>query len=157
MGKKAGEKKRLRELADAEKDEAFEPMERAVLVPNAVKSELDPGEEMFKNNLYTVTRRQMMTSGGFRMAHLSIRRNDRKPIKDWRHFQRIKNELAAPEWEGVEIYPAESRLVDCANQYHLWCFEQPLGIGFDDGRVVTDTPEKDAPGAVQRPHLEIEK
>jgi len=32
-----------------------------------------------------------------RVTHLSIRRNDRKPVRDWRELQRIKNELCGPE------------------------------------------------------------
>lgn len=70
----------------------------------------------FVNDIYQVARRDC---GG--MFHLNIRRRDGKPIfRDWRHFQRIKNELVGEECEGVELYPAESRLNDTANKYHLW-------------------------------------
>lgn len=86
-------------------------------------------------------------------VHLSIRRNDRKPARDWRDFQRIKNELCGPEREGIELYPAESRLVDTANQYHLWVM--PTGsiipLGFRERAVADDSESKAAPGAVQRP------
>lgn len=73
------------------------------------------------------------------MMHLSIKRLDKEPIHDWRDLQRIKNEIAGPESEAVEIYPAESRLVDTANQYHLWCFPPGMKIpfGFDEGRTVS--------------------
>lgn len=85
------------------------------------------------------------------MIWLSIRRQDRQPARDWRDFQRIKNQLAGPEWEAVEIYPAESRKVDGANQYHLWCFQFTLGFGFNQ-RVVANSfqSERTAPGSVQR-------
>jgi len=53
------------------------------------------------------------------MLHLSIKRLDKHPVRDWRHFQRIKNELIGEENEAVELYPAQSRLVDTTNQYHL--------------------------------------
>ena len=56
---------------------------------------------------------------------LSIRRLDREPVTDWRDKQQIKNELVGPEHEAVELYPAESRLVDSANQYHLWVLKNP--------------------------------
>jgi len=73
------------------------------------------------NDLYQVARRDC---GG--MIHLNIRRRDGKPIfRDWRHFQRIKNQLVGDECEGVELYPAESRLNDTSNKYHLWVVKDP--------------------------------
>lgn len=59
---------------------------------------------------------------GMDIIHLSIKRRDKEPIHDWRDLQAIKNMLVAPEAEAVELYPAESRLVDSANQFHLWVF-----------------------------------
>ena len=53
------------------------------------------------------------------MVHLSIKRLDKEPIHDWRHLQRIKNELVGANCEALELYPAEDRVVDTANQYHL--------------------------------------
>jgi hypothetical protein len=64
--------------------------------------------------------------------HLSFKRNDRVAVRDWRHFQAIKNEVAGPEREAIEIFPAESELVDGANEYHLWVLPKgvwsPLGL-----------------------------
>ena len=57
------------------------------------------------------------------MVHLSIKRNDREPLHDWRDLWAIKNCIVGPEHDALELYPAESRLVDGANQYHLWVFE----------------------------------
>lgn len=67
-----------------------------------------------------------------RLLHLSIKRIDRAPIHDWRDLQRIKNELVGLEHEAVELYPAESRVVDTANQYHLWVIAEP-GLCFPFG------------------------
>jgi len=64
---------------------------------------------------------------------LSIKRTDKEPIRDWRIMQDIKNALVGEENEGFEIYPAESRKVDTANQYHMWVFSNPeirLPVGF---------------------------
>ena len=61
-------------------------------------------------------------------TYLSIKRLDREPIGDWRAMQKIKNAIVGAEWEAVEIYPAESRLVDTANQYHLFCWDAPFPI-----------------------------
>ena len=75
------------------------------------------------------------------LVHLSIRRHDREPVRDWRDMQRIKNQLVGPECEGVELYPAESRLVDSANQYHVWVIDDPkfrFPFGFGD-RFVLET------------------
>lgn len=75
-----------------------------------------------KNSRYTVWIRRPANSQG-PLIHLSIKRNDKNPMHDWRDLQRIKNEILGPEEEAVELYPAESRLVDSANQYHLWSFK----------------------------------
>ncbi len=53
-------------------------------------------------------------------VHLDIQRRDGGDCKNWRELQQIKNEIIGPEHEAVELFPAESRLVDTANQYHLW-------------------------------------
>ena len=43
-------------------------------------------------------------------TQINIRRRDGNVIfRDWREFQEIKNQLAGPEVEGLELYPAESR------------------------------------------------
>jgi hypothetical protein len=44
-------------------------------------------------------------------------RLDGQAIHDWRELQRIKNEIVGDEIEAVELYPAESRLLDTANWY----------------------------------------
>lgn len=58
--------------------------------------------------------------------HLSIKRRDKEPIHDWRDLQSIKNSFVGDEGEAIEVYPAMSRIMDTANQYHLWCF--PAGV-----------------------------
>lgn len=92
----------------------------------------------FINDLYQVHRVEIDSA----MVHLSIRRLDRSHIRDWRHNQQIKNELVGEECEAIELYPAESRLVDNANQYHIWCWSDPsfrLPIGWGS-RMVSDSP-----------------
>ena len=103
--------------------------------------------ETFMNYLYVVIRTEIDT-----VTHLSIRRTDRGACKDWRHFQQIKNELCGSEREAVELYPAESRLVDTANQFHLWVFPEGyrVPIGYNQGRHVSGQSDV-IPGAVQRP------
>lgn len=105
--------------------------------------------QMWQNSHYTVVAKTQDDG----MTWLSIRHNDRSHIHDWRHLQRIKNELCGPEREAIELYPAESRLVDEANQFHLWVLPEDMRVpvGFDK-RMVDYTGEDAASiGAVQRP------
>jgi hypothetical protein len=88
-----------------------------------------------------------------KLIHLSIKRNDKAPIMNWRDLQKIKNDLVGPECEAVQIFPAESRMVDTSNQYHLWCFGDPkyrIPFGYP-GRLVY---EGNTNGAVQEPFEE---
>lgn len=123
------------------------------LDPNDVDKGLDHDlrGDWFGNDLYVVIRNDVPARDGWpAMIWLSIRRQDRAAIRDWRHFQQIKNELVGAECEAVEMYPAESRLVDTANQYHLWCLTDPEArwpFGFDQ-RLVTDAAH--GSGAKQR-------
>jgi len=77
------------------------------------------------------------------MTWLSIKRHDKQPCNDWRHFQFIKNQLVGEECEAVQMYPAESRLVDGSNQYHLFCLtsaEHRFPFGFNEGRRISEHP-----------------
>ena len=84
-----------------------------------------------------------------KMTYLSIKRLDKKSIHDWRHLQEIKNELCGEDCEAIEIYPVEKRLVDCANQYHLFVFPKGFVIGFGWGnRSVDYTPREGGRGKI---------
>lgn len=54
------------------------------------------------------------------LIHLSINAHDRSPVRNWRHLQAIKNEVAGPKRWAIEIFPSEDELVDTSNQFHLW-------------------------------------
>lgn len=84
------------------------------------------------------------------VVQLSIRRQDRGAARDWRDFQRIKNQLVGPECEAIELYPAESRLADSANQFHLWCVADP-SFRFPFGWTERLVSEGSAGGSKQRP------
>lgn len=105
------------------------------------------------NELYEVWFHETTWAGEIAMIWLSIKRRDKQPVTNWRHIQRIKNELVGEECEGMQLFPAESRLADAANQYHVMCFPDPemrFPIGFRDRLVMT--PEEAARvGAVQAP------
>lgn len=71
--------------------------------------------------------------------HLSVKRLDREPVWDWRHLQSIKNEVAGPFREAIELFPDERRLVDGSNQYHLWVMPEDVRVplGFNERIVST--------------------
>ena len=52
--------------------------------------------------------------------HLSFKYHDRRTALDWGEIQWMKNEIAGEDIEFVMIFPNEKRLVDQANQFHLW-------------------------------------
>ena len=132
-------------------------------------------DQCWQNNHYMVLVRRRTGPGWFdascscfngfpetvgEITWLSIRRLDRKPIHDWRHFQKIKNDIVGEEAEAVEIYPAESRLTDTANQYHLFAYtpHHTKGKGFEGFAVplgfihrhIQTNAEASQIGAVQR-------
>jgi hypothetical protein len=107
---------------------------------------------IWKNSRYTVMTRVIAPADGAHpeVVHLSIRRNDRAPIWCWRDLQAIKNEMVGRECEAIQIFPAESRLVDSSNQFHLYVFTDPdvrIPFGYSE-RSVT---ESNAFHAVQEP------
>lgn len=110
--------------------------------------------KVFKNDIYQVIIHEAEVSPGFpEMIWLSIRRLDREPVKDWRDMQTIKNELVGQENEGVELYPAESFLVDTSNQYHMWVFKDSnlrFPFGMRDGRYISDEPGIEGTNIKQR-------
>lgn len=83
-----------------------------------------------------------------RVIWLSIKTLDKSARHDWRDLQRIKNEVVGEQYDAVEIYPAEEKLVDTSNQYHLWVFlEYKMPFGFHERAV----GEGNWNGSVQRP------
>ena len=100
---------------------------------------------IYKNNLYHVAvygpdqQKNLQSDDWPPLIHLSIKKIDRSAVHNWSHMQRIKNELVGDEHEAIELYPAESRLVNMANQYHLWVLankEFSFPFGFAEGRQV---------------------
>ena len=80
--------------------------------------------------------------------YLSIKTLEKEPIHDWRDLQQIKNELCGENREALEIYPSEHRLVDTANQYHLWVIPKDAQIPFGFTHREVYTKEQD--GGFQR-------
>jgi len=94
----------------------------------------------FVNCLYQVTVRTLPQN----VTWLVIRRHNNEPVHDWRDLQQIKNELCGPESEGVELYPAESRLVDESNEYHMFVLPpgERVPFGYGTRSIGTNPPGK---------------
>lgn len=95
--------------------------------------------EVFENALYHVVRMRLDPTGerAERADDLDgplwlvIHRLDNQSVRSWSDLQRIKNELAGPEREACELFPAEGRLVDVGPNYHVWVL--PAGERFPYG------------------------
>jgi hypothetical protein len=109
----------------------------------------DP-DEYWVNDVYHVTLRHKVDTvfgTGAGMLQLGINTHDGTARHDWRDFQAIKNQLAGPECEAFELYPAESRLMDPSNYYTLWCFPglKRIKVGANEPRRVWNADEALAP------------
>lgn len=105
-------------------------------------------DEVWINDRYQVRVRygdskdeSVVPTGPTGLLHLSINAHDRGPMRNWRHLQAIKNEIAGDDRWAVEVFPAEDDLVDTSNQFHLWVMPEGIEPGFGfRGRLVS-TPE----------------
>jgi hypothetical protein len=123
-------------------------------IQESLKQTIEEG--IYVNSRYQVNVRDIVptTPSSPPLKHLSIKciwngKNPPGPER-WRDFQRIKDELCGPEMEGVELYPARSRLVDTSNQFHIWVIMDPTWqwpFGFEGGFTSYDDP----PGGKQQP------
>jgi len=112
--------------------------------------------EVWVNEKYQVSTRRFDHKHLGPCMSINIRRHDGGVIfRDWRDFQAIKNQLAGPECEGLELYPAESRKVDATNKYHIFCIlnpEERIPFGWQERDVREPEPESGKlPGMRQRP------
>lgn len=106
----------------------WDPLVRVPVTGHDVyeKHGMSAPDAVYGNDLYSVFVRDM----GQGALHLSFHRRDRAAIRDWRHFQAIKNEVAGPERLAIEIFPPESMLVDSSNEYHLWVLPEGATVPF---------------------------
>ena len=89
--------------------------------------ELEEGETYWRNSFYLVFCKQLEPARGIEGAvRLTIKHNQGKAVREWKHLQRIKNEIVGAEREAVEIFPPESMLVDLSKEHHL--FVTPVGV-----------------------------
>lgn len=131
--------------ADVSIEYPWSPMERT----ESTDDQLHGFDAMWANNQFVVLSRRASDD----VVWLSIRTTTRDVSRDWRSYQRLKNELVGTECEAFEIYPKESRLVDGANQFHLWCLRPDLQLptGYPSRDVLSPTElVQEGSKAVQR-------
>ena len=103
-------------------------------------------EKWFSNALYSASV-QLEENKEIEIGiyHISFKRHDRSDDGKipWQHKQWIKNDICGVEAEGVELFPAESRILNTANQYHLWVLADnkpmPFGLNFGQPVVIKQT------------------
>lgn len=134
-------------------------------LPEHLKKYKDTSNSVvYRNSIYQVELCVRQAPKPFGPAiHLSFKTLDKQARHDWREIQRIKNELVGEDVEAMELYPSEYRLVDTANQYHLWCFPtldfpaRQFPFGFPDRLVAEGSdPEMGANQRDFRPELRPE-
>tara|TARA_R100000742_G_C4274858_1_gene95029 strand:+ start:525 stop:1052 length:528 start_codon:yes stop_codon:yes gene_type:complete len=106
-------------------------------------------EKVYVNDLYYVFVNEEKD-----WIHLSIKTHEKSvdSIITWQHKQWIKNDICGVEAEGVELFPAESRMVNSANQYHIWVLtgNEKFSCGWHEGRLVTDGNVEGAKQTLQK-------
>ena len=125
---------------------------------------------VFVNDRYACYQKQTQSSGFLMqgpdekavpvpITHLIVVRRDARAA-DWNDLQRIKNELVGAESDAVELFPANSRLLNMPKgQTHLWClppgYRMPLGLF--PAPPVLDAAENDdvIPGMIKRSDLQF--
>jgi len=100
-------------------------------------------QQLLSWDIYCNDTYQVMIERNGPFIHMCIRRHDAQPCKEWKDHQQIKSQLIGPEYEAVELFPAESRLIDTTNEYHLWAHPNPrfrFPFGFSSNRCVIENP-----------------
>jgi hypothetical protein len=82
------------------------------------------------NDLYSVQNYKIVCEWG-EVDFVGIRRNDEKKNIPWSDKQRVKNELFGAERTAIEVFPAESELVDQANMYWLYILPEGFKLPFN--------------------------
>lgn len=127
-----------------------------------VLDDIEQGDDIWLNSRYQVNVRRYPSATeppGPTLIHLSIKRRDKEPVgpERYRDFMAIKDQLADPEIEMIEIYPARSREVDTSTQWHMWGLDDPtfrVPFGWSEGRKVQGPIADAKSGAKQNPFEE---
>lgn len=111
---RADRRARERMFAKAMVKEAGVTRRQAIEQVRATTRDLEQ-DALFKSSLYQVMVRDR--DG----LHVTVKRLDREPIFERDDLVEIGRQFTPEDAIAVELYPAESRVVDTANQYHIFC------------------------------------
>ncbi len=131
----------------------WEPLYRTTIAVHSatgVQVPLPPNVALYGNDLYSLTVRTLSETE----LLIGYHRRDRQCIRDWRHEQQMKNEVAGEEAWGVMVYPPESRLVDSSNEFWILVRASTVPFPYDflgSERLVLSPRDAAKVGAVQRP------
>lgn len=116
----------------------FAPMRRVALNPELRTVSFPSGSlvESWENDEYEAVVAHYPNG----WAYIGLYRHDEQAVRDWGVLQSIKNQTVGPEREAFELFPAESRLMDETNAYHLWVIPkgQRIAVGNPDRLVAED-------------------
>ena len=62
-------------------------------------------------------------------AHITFKRNDGGTNVSWQEKQWLKSDVLGEDCEALELFPAESRVVETAGYHYLWG-KKELAVGF---------------------------
>lgn len=95
-------------------------------------------------------------------VHLSFKRNSRQPILSLTDYYVILHQFELPIGYAFELFPAESRVVDTANQYHLYIPKKGKHMTYTDvseidfkilkGTISVEPSYKDVTYAIHKLH-----
>ena len=134
--------------------------------PDITDGQIDDlmNDETWGNDRYTVTV-HFLDGDRDGFVEITIHNHRRTTHIPWRHLQQIKNEVLGADREAVQLFPAEDRLVDTANEY--WLYAYPVGkapmrnrrtkVGMDHGRNVGYEMPDGFGRSRQSPEMEVAK
>lgn len=81
-------------------------------------------------------------NGGYKILGISHLSGESR--HDFKDFQDIKNQVCGEDWEGIELYPAESRLILPGSRFFMWCVPGGvIGWGIKEGENGLDLARVD--------------
>ena len=134
--------------------------------PDITDGQIDDlmNDETWGNDRYTVTV-HFLDGDRDGFVEITVHNHRRTTHIPWRHLQQIKNEVLGADREAVQLFPAEDRLVDTANEY--WLYAYPVGkapmrnrrtkVGMDHGRNVGYEMPDGFGRSRQSPEMEVAK
>lgn len=109
------------------------PWQPMKLVDHSLSQEFYPCQ-VWENDRYgclaTFLPKSHGTLFGHEVVRLGIQNQDQSARRDWRDFMAIKRDVLGPDWEAIELYPHDGRIIDPSNYFILYAIraEFPFGI-----------------------------